>query len=75
MSSSAQDNIVGAKRTVSFPTSSAPSPNTADTPYIMPRQTGTGNTRGSQNISGLLTITDPKTGNKLGIFGFSPGAF
>lgn len=75
MSSDAQDNIVGNKKIVSFPTSTALPLSSGPTPYIMPRQTGTGSTRGSQNISGQLTITDPKTGKKLGIFGYSPGSF
>lgn len=73
--SNAQDTIVGSKRIVTFPTSSAPTPGSGATPYVMPRQTGTGSTRGSQNISGLITVTDPKTGKKLAIFGFSPGSF
>lgn len=46
-----------------------------DTPYIMPRQTGAGNTRGVQNIQGSITITDPTTGVTRMIMGFRSGAF
>jgi hypothetical protein len=73
--SNAQDNIVGNPRTVPHPASSAPPPPSGATPYVMPRQTGTGSTRGTQNISGALTITDPKTGKMLAILGYSPGSF
>lgn len=75
MSSTAQDNIVGNKRIVSFPTSTTPPPSNGPTPFIMPRQTGTGSTRGVQNISGGFTLTDPKTGKTLALFGIFPGAF
>lgn len=46
-----------------------------ETPYIMPRQTGTGTTRGTQNISGKLTITDPATGVVRLVAGYAPGEF
>lgn len=46
-----------------------------ETPYIMPRQTGSGNTRGTQNISGKLTITDPSTGVVRLVAGYAPGEF
>lgn len=46
-----------------------------ETPYVMPRQTGTGNTRGTQNVTGLITITDPSSGVVRLIMGYSPGDF
>lgn len=45
------------------------------TPYVMPRQTGTGLTRGVQTVSGYIQITDPNNGNVIMIMGFVPGGF
>lgn len=39
--------------------------NGGETPYIMPRQTGTGLTRGIQTIAGELIITDPTTNKQI----------
>lgn len=73
--SDAQNNILGTKKTVSFPTSSPPAPNAGATPFVMPRQTGTGVTRGTQNISGLEVVTDPDSRTPMIMFGSSKGAF
>lgn len=46
-----------------------------ETPYNMPRQTGTGSTRGTQNISGKIVITDPSTGIVRLVMGYGPNEF
>lgn len=48
---------------------------TGDSPYVMPRQTGTGLTRGTQTISGYIQIVNPVTGQVIIILGYKPGAF
>lgn len=46
-----------------------------ETPYQMPRQTGTGNTRGTQNVSGKIVIIDPASGVARMVMGYEKDGF
>ena len=47
-------------------TTDTPTPD-GGTPYIMPRQTGSGLTQGAQIINGKVTITDPQSPDGISI--------
>lgn len=42
------------------------------TPYVLPRQTGTGVSRGTQTVNGLIAITDPASGVTQILMGLLP---
>lgn len=46
----------------------------SNTPTVMPYNISTGNTSGSQNISGQQTVTDPNSGQVRATIGYSSSA-
>lgn len=72
----AQDSVVNQIPSTPTPISAASIPNNdiggGSTPYVVPRQTGSGNARGVQNITGYILVTDPATNVSQVIIGTLP---
>lgn len=73
--STANDNVIDYSRTSPVAYVRDVPITGGEQPYVAPRQTGTGTTRGTQTIAGRLNVTDPSTGKTIIVIGYSPGAF